>query len=272
MTNLEKLSEKLDCKNYGSYLAARCLFHDDSRPSLMVYEDYYNCLSCGAHGKTENLVKKFSNTMLLNVKTKPDFHNPWSRWLRNSTVENVCRQSLKLMTSQPSLGKYLIQRGITNPVHYCIGYRDDWYIFPITDSDGIIIGGVARANAETNNAQSKYIIPHKQDPDYLYIPDWKLLDTSSEVYLTFGIIDALSLAVLGKAAMSTTTGKRLNPSALDWLRKKIIIVPDQYEEQEAQQIANGLGWRGEVKKIDYPFGTKDFNDLVTHNLLNQFVF
>lgn len=28
----------------------RCAFHDDTKPSMQVYEDGYHCFSCGAHG------------------------------------------------------------------------------------------------------------------------------------------------------------------------------------------------------------------------------
>jgi len=258
---LDQLSEKLDCKHYGSYLASICVFHEDSRPSLMVYPDTYRCLSCGAFGKTQDLLNKLSNTMLLRTNTKQDFTNPFSRWLRNDTVSEVCRKSHNLMTNQPSLAQYLHKRGIAHPEQYGIGYRDDWYTFPITDQDNAIIGAVARANADTNTSKSKYVLPKDQDPNLLYIPDWKLIDTASTVYLTFGILDALSLVIMGYPAMSTTTGKRIDPSALDWLRKKIIIIPDEGEIPDAMNIAKHLGWRGEVKKINYPDGTKDISGI-----------
>ena len=66
---------------------------------------------------------------------------------------------------------------------------------------------------------------------------------------------------MGYPAMSTTTGKRLAPEALDWLRKKIIIIPDEGEVPDAMKIAKQLGWRGEVKQIKYPDGTKDISGI-----------
>lgn len=199
--------------------------------------------------------------MLLRTNTKQDFTNPFSRWLYNDTISGVCRKSHKLLVSQPSLGQYLHKRGIERPEAFGIGYRDDWYTFPITDNNNAVIGAVARANADTNVSKSKYVIPHGQDPNLLYIPDWKLIDKASTVYLTFGILDALSLVIMGYPAMSTTTGKRLNTSALDWCRKKIVIVPDEGEEPDAMKIAKGLGWRGETKRINYPEKCKDINDV-----------
>jgi len=35
-----------------------CPFHDDTKPSLNLYEDHYHCFSCGAHGDIFSLVKE----------------------------------------------------------------------------------------------------------------------------------------------------------------------------------------------------------------------
>ena len=260
---LDTLAEKLDCHHYGHYLAVRCLFHDDTRPSLMIYEDYYHCLSCDAKGKTSTLLNKLDNTTLLFAKTKPDYRNPWSRWTREQSLAKVLKHSWQTLTSQPSLGNYLTNRKIL-PEHQKalgIGYREDWYTIPIRNPDGKIAGAVARANAETNPAKAKYVIPFGQSPNLLYVPSWKRVCEQSEIYLTFGILDAVSLWILGYASMSTTAGKRIEPSAFNDIRKKIIIVPDQGEESSAHQLARQLGWRGFVKRINYPDGTKDINDI-----------
>jgi len=65
--------------------------------------------------------------------------------------------------------------------------------------------------------------------------------------------------------MSTTSGKRLNPLALDNFRRKIFIFPDHGEEKEAFRLATKLGWRGEVIKCNYEDGSKDPSDLLTKN-------
>lgn len=33
----------------------RCAFHDDTKPSMQVYDDGYHCFSCGAHGDVIDL-------------------------------------------------------------------------------------------------------------------------------------------------------------------------------------------------------------------------
>ena len=269
---LDAIYEKCEGSHYGHYLAINCLFHDDTRPSLMVYPDYYRCLSCDAHGKTSDLLKKLDNTLLLLSNTTPDYRNPWSRWLKNNTLPKILKQSWQLLTSQPSLGNYMTGRGISPEWQrkLGIGYREDWYTIHIRNSGLKIVGAVARANAETNLAKAKYVIPSGQNTDLLYVPDWKLLQSSSEIYLTFGILDAITLVIIGKAAMSTTGGKRLNSSALDNFRKRIIIVPDFGETKEALCLAKELGWRGQIMNIDYPEGCKDANDLLTRQVIQRF--
>jgi hypothetical protein len=268
---LDALSEKLEGKNYGHYLAVLCIFHSDSRPSLMIYEDYYNCLSCGAHGTTKSLYKQVcSNTMLLLQPKKQDYSNPWTRWTRNDTLGHVLKTSWQTMCSQPSLGNYLTNRKIDPATQrrLGIGYRDDWFTIPIRDEHRKIVGAVARANGETNTSKSRYVVPHEQNTELLYAPDWKKVLDQPIIYLVFGILDAISLDILGHAALSTTGGKHLNPEALNSLRKRIVIIPDFGEEPEAQYLAKELGWRGNVMKVDYPDNLKDVNDLLVHDRLD----
>jgi hypothetical protein len=268
---LDALSEKLEGKNYGHYLAVLCIFHSDSRPSLMIYEDYYNCLSCGAHGTTKSLYKQVcSNTMLLLQPKKQDYSNPWTRWTRNDTLGHVLKTSWQTMCSQPSLGNYLTNRKIDPATQrrLGIGYRDDWFTIPIRDEHRKIVGAVARANGETNTSKSRYVVPHEQNTELLYAPDWEKVLDQPIVYLVFGILDAVSLDILGHATISTTGGKHLNPEALNSLRKRIVIIPDFGEEPEAQYLAKELGWRGNVMKVDYPDNLKDVNDLLVHDRLD----
>jgi DNA primase len=143
-----------------------------------------------------------------------------------------------------------------------LGWLDDWITFPIYDENGHLIGATARAG-ETNKSTAKYCNVPDMSPNLLYIPDWKMVKLQDKIYLTFGIIDAVTLTQLGYAGISTTTGKRLDHTSLDFLRKRIIIIPDRGEEREAIMLASKLGWRGSVARIDWPDNCKDINDLHT---------
>lgn len=259
---LDELYEKLsDCQHYGSYLACICLFHSDSRPSLMIYPDRYRCLSCGANGKTEKLLERLSGNFVPKID-KPDYQNPFTKWTKTKSLGQALKIAYLTLQDNPSLGAYLVNRGLTNAVQktLSLGYRDDWYTFPVRDTNRCIIGAVARKN-ETNQHPAKYIIPSGQNSNLLYVPDWKRVQENNVVFLTFGILDAISIYQCGYAAMSTTTGKRLDPSALDALRKRIVIFPDRGEEYEALDITSELGWRGKVFKCDWTMDAKDPNDL-----------
>ena len=122
------------------------------------------------------------------------------------------------------------QRGIDQDVQskLHLGLLDGWVTFPIMNMDNKVIGAVARAG-EDNPSKSKYVLPYKQNPNLLYIPSRNKIFAQDILYLTFGILDAVTLYAAGFASAITTTGKRINPSAFDNIRKPIIIIPDEGE-------------------------------------------
>ena len=128
------------------------------------------------------------------------------------------------------------------------------------DESGRIVGAVARAN-ETNTTKSKYVVPNGQDGNLLYIPDWSIHTKARFTFLVFGVLDAVTLSMMGYPAISTLSGKRLDPIALDGWRKQIIFIPDEGEEENAGKIGAMLGWRAWVWRVNWPDGTKDINDV-----------
>lgn len=252
--------EKLEQAHYYDvgYIVSLCIFHSESRPSLFIYPDMYRCASCGHWGKTSDLLEKLDKTHIYPHQEQSYSHNPFTRWLKDNTLSKVIHiANINLPI------KYISDRGISPDIQrqLHLGLLDGWITFPIMNDKGKIIGAVARAG-EDNRSKSKYILPYKQSPDLLYVTDWGRFVTQTNLYLTYGILDAITLYAAGFAAMSTTTGKRINPSAFDKIRKHIIIIPDLSEEREALKLAAKLGWRGKVVQLPYPDGCKDVNDLV----------
>lgn len=259
---LDEVSEYLDwAKPYGDYYAGLCPFHDDHRPSLMVYEDYYHCKSCGAHGTTESLLRK-----LKNQPPKPQvhssFHNPFTRWTKLDPLPRALKIAFDTLENNPSQRIYLRNRCIPDKIQteLGIGYRDGWYTFPIRDKSRKIVGAVARTGSTGDEA--KYVTPSGQDGNLLYVPSWDYIESQPATYAVFGILDTVSLYSLGIASFSTTAGKRLNPEALDGIRRRIIFLPDLGEEVDAWNIVKRLGWRGKVAKCNYPDECKDVNDVL----------
>jgi len=222
----------------------------------MVYEDTYICLACGKRGKTENLLREISGGSVI-IKEHKKSRNPWTKWTRNASLMEACKLANRNLPSE-----YLERRGIP-PEYQCkykLGYRDNWYTFPIFDQNNRLIGATAR-RGEGSNHPAKYINPSGQNPDLLYIPDWELFENKPIIFLTFGILDALSICSLGYAGMSTTTGKKPNPSAFDFIRKRIVVIPDKGEEIEGHTLVSKLGWRGVLAEIPNVWEVKDINEL-----------
>lgn len=258
---LDDLLEVLDgSRRYEHYIASLCPFHDDHRPSLLIFEDYYRCLSCDAHGKTSTLLDKIKGNL-----PKPklsSWHNPFTSWLRDYSLNKIMTSAWKFLKNNPCYGNYLVRRGIPidKQIELGLGWWDGWHTFPITSEENSLVGAVIRCG-EGLDLPAKYVNPSEQDPNLLYVPDWKLIKSHREIYLTFGIIDSISLVLYNLPGMSTTTGKRLDPKALDKFRKRIVFLPDQGEESEALKIASKLGWRGVCPKIRWPDGCKDVSDV-----------
>jgi len=254
MSNLDLVHEKLGGHKYERYVAAICPFHSDARPSLFVYHDRYFCAACGAGGTTESLLRKIGTLPeRISVSTTRTSQNPFTRWLTQfGSIQRICDASIKRHSS------YLEGRGISISVQRTLrlGVMENWIIFPIFNHFNEIIGAVVRQCMESSSG-AKYILPYGQSPQLLYVPSWQLIKDQNEVFVTFGIIDAISLYMLGKASCSTTTGQHINVDAFANIHKKITFVPDELEEKSAYQISTKLGLRGSVKILPYPYGTKD---------------
>jgi len=262
MSYLDRIADRLDrVSRYGNYIVSLCPFHDDQNPSFFVYEDFYICKSCGKQGKPEQLLRKLDKSFRPRPKLAYS-KNPFTKWLQEFSLYELWSASSKLLWKHPQMGTYLHRRGITEKIisRLMIGYRDGWYIFPVLSPKGKIIGAVAR-NSD-NKSRLRYMTPAGQEM-MLYCPNWDRVINSRNLIVVYGTIDAVSLEVLGVPAVTGTLGKRLDPRLFDTIRKNIYIIPDSGEEKEAHLLASQLGWRGNVIKIKYPYGTKDVNDLLT---------
>jgi hypothetical protein len=262
---LDEIYQYLDQpQRYERYIVALCPFHNDTRPSFFIYPDRYYCRSCNVNGLTKSLLYDLKKKQQLFIPRKQKvFRSPWSEWeSRYNDLENILILAHKNLIDKNKTA-YLYKRGIELDTIKTLqlGWLDDWITFPIWNAKGEIIGATARVG-ETNKSSAKYCNYPGMNPNILYVPDWEMIECHTTIYLVFGILDTVSLYQLGYSSLSTTTGKRVDPSAFDEFRKKIVIIPDENEEKDAIWLSSKLGWRGSVMKMIYPEGTKDCNDLL----------
>jgi DNA primase len=244
-------------KSYGHYVMAKCPFHDDHKPSLMINENGFRCLSCGEHGSHRKLLAKYGGNI---PEVETGVISPWRGWIAEGDIARFCYQSHRLLLKFLAQAIYLRKRKIAHLVgELRLGWSDGWYIFPMIDDNDRIFGAISRAG-ETVSGNERYLMP-KGIISPLYVPSWQRIHEMRTIYLTFGVFDAITLYDLGLASISAI-GKSPDPALLSAIRKKIIIIPDRGEERDAKILASKLGWRGGFFSPNYPEGTKDLNDVL----------
>jgi len=258
---LFEIENKFGGKSYKNYVAIVCPFHEDHTPSCIVHADTYSCKSCGAYGKTESLLGSSVEVPIYSLPDKQsEFKNPFSKWSYKQSLKDTLKAAWINNIEHPC--QYLIDRGIPtrSQFKYGIGILENWILFPIDNIQGEIIGATGR-RGENNPSPAKYINPFGQDPNLLYVPDYNIIKRSNHILLVFGILDAVTLAMMGLPAISTTTGKQLGDDPLWKYPGKIIVIPDKHEELDGYKVANKFGLRGKLHLPDYPDDAKDVNDL-----------
>ncbi len=191
-------------------------------------------------------------------------HRPRWTWPLDEYVAERAAALTSGVGDTAGAGLYLEGRGIANMVQLCgIGYDNGWLTFPITSSDASTLGVVARAlPGRASQTSMRYDMPPEQGP-MMYVPDWRAIKDAPEIFVTFGIIDAISLNMVGMAACTSTAGKgSFNPDWLADISRPISIVPDRDEDATAFALAARLDWRGRTLRLDWPAGTDDPNDIL----------
>jgi len=267
---LDDFMEVLDrARRYDKYVAGLCVFHDDAKPSLLVYEDgWFRCRGCGRTGTFETLwrtIQKGGHVVTPPEKTE---WRPPVLPKKKEAIDDLIWKAHQDLLDVPSRGWYLEGRCVGGRVEPCkLGWYNGWYTVPILDADGEPHGVVLRSGPHVEHVSGqRFIQPVGQKP-MLYVPDWNILGSGGKgLVVVYGLIDALSLSECRVPVCTTTGGKdAFPPEWLDGFRGRIGILPDLGEEDTARKLAAKLGWRGMVIKVDWPDGCKDPNDvLVKH--------
>jgi len=266
MIDLNDLSTNLSRVSWhGKYFSCTCPFHNDSQPSLMVYEDGFNCKACGERGSLEKLQNKIrggNKPSVLDTVSSSNRTPSWQTWrTKYGDWHTLAVEAYKRAQQAPFLWNYVTNRRISQTTvdKEMIGWVDRWITLPVFDEQGDFVDLVVRGTADS---QIRYGIRPRVDNDTHLYADWDMINKSSEVYVCFGIFDRLTLTQCGLAAATGISGKEINASLFDDIRKRIYVIPDFREEEDAISLVSQLGWRGKLLVPDYPVGCKDLNDIL----------
>ena len=266
MNNLREIARHLNnVQQYSRYLVASCPFHPDRSPSFFVYPDFFICRSCNAQGPTNRLLERIGAKGITRPKSSQNrTSSPF--WALERHFSGSLGKALQYChKSVDKALPYLYKRGVTDEIVDKLkpGYFEGWVIIPVRSiENGKIKGAIARAIDP--DVRPRYYVPKGQDPNLLFsweAPLSEKFHKVSQIFLVFGIFSALPVYKLGHFAFSSLSGTNLHPSALDHIRKQIIIIGDEREERAAKKLASKLGWRGKALRINYPRDCFDIGDL-----------
>lgn len=254
------------------YFSAICPFphdgHIETHASLLIYADGFSCMGCGRHGTLKYLASKVSKSSNLTSSVKvtiPVVLPKWRKWAyRFGDVPEIARAGHKYLKAFKGHQIFFKYRKIDQFIDAGqFGYIDGWLLFPVFDQTGKVIDIVVRAGAG-KSAGIKYVVKpdsSRKAPN-IYVPNWKRVLESDTVYVPYGMIDAWTFEDLGLPAITGTTGKSLSALQIKPLmNKRIIIVPDRYEESAAYELSKELGMFSKVKLLKWPEGAKDPDDI-----------
>jgi hypothetical protein len=258
----ESLLEKMGEHQYSHYFSAYCPFDEHKTPALLVYDDGKAwCLSCTKQWTHEQIQHKIgSHYSPKKYDTVSAVLPQWKNWEKNyGDLGEIAEAAHRNLVRNKNYQTYLRRRKIHEFIkdgH--LGYLDGWITFPVLDSRLSIIDIVVRS--VQRNTDVRYVIHPGGSDRALYVPCWRQVLESETIYVVYGMIDAISLHLAGLPSVTGMTGKSLSYELLSPLRKRFIIIPDDDEDQEARKLANKLGWRAQVKKIDYDKFGEDIKD------------
>jgi len=276
MSLYDSLFEELGGDNYTSYFYTHCIqgSHADSKPSMCVWEDEdkkegqgrFRCLSCGWNGSHDYLWKFIHGKSFIpskqSMRKEVKFLPNWSKWQRDyGSIEALVESANHNLLTMPIFQSYFNKRQLMDVVKPLkLGYKDTWALFPIFEPQGKIVDVLCRNTLKIGTA--KYVIhPNNQDTPYLYVPNWKRVDSESTVYIVYGIVDAIALEMCGLPVITGSTGKSLSNKRLINLNKKWIIIPDRDEELAARTLAMELGNFTKILRLDFEENEKDPDDV-----------
>lgn len=263
MSLYENLQDRLEnVRTYSDYFMASCVFHTDNHPSLMIHEDGYKCLSCGAKGSLKRLEQKIGSYYRPQHYTVSGILPNWRRWeFEYGDLQGIAEHAHKTLLQFPQFQGFIKKRKYEKFIQQgYFGYIGGWWCFPVLDMAGKLVDIVVRA--VKGKGDSRYVVkPNRDGTRPLYSPNWERVKNSSYIYIPFGIFDAWAFESIGEPCVTGITGQSMDIEKIRSIGKRGIFVPDLGEAETAHRLANQLGWKYRVKELDYPETVKDPDEL-----------
>lgn len=259
-TYLEK--ENLNPREYDNYLSALCPFHRDTQNSLLIYETYYTCKSCGVKGSTKDLLAKLSGS-------DREFHR-----IEGDILLYEAKQYNKYLLNNKELLEYLErERGISRNViaKYYIGFDHHFITIPIFNDKGEVI------NIRKYKPKDTYKMRGLRGKNRPYVFPVANLQVNEPIYLFEGEGDCLTALSLGLNGVTITGGAltKFPRQLIKYIVQKTIFIcydVDKAGRLGAEEVGKQLLEAGasEVSIIELPLkggeDGKDFTDwVVFHN-------
>lgn len=258
---LAQLRDLLEgAQTYENYVASLCPFHEDHKPSLLVFKDgWFRCLACGVSGNYEKLWRKLKGWDASKVVKEATIFSGVSLPSDLDELDVVVGEAHDALLKFDQFRWYLKNRGVDGRIEICrLGWLNGWYTIPVFDRNMTLTGAVMRANSTIQQATGQRFAQPPGQRSMIYCPSWHTYNNRKTLAIVFGMFDALAVSDLGYAVVTATAGKdSFRPEWLDDWRKNIVIFPDEEEYGTAMKLADKLGWRASVYKMDYPEDIKD---------------
>jgi len=267
---IDLLSQYITLKRIGKEYATKCVFHDETKPSLFINfeKGVYYCFGCGASGTLLSLIKKITKKRIKDLYIENFLkRNNKEIDLKENVEKNDVQVNINVFPpideSSKVYKKFLEKRGITFATASIFDIRkgiNEWVgrlIFPVY-FNGKCVGFTSRA--VYSGPPKWFHQPSFDVANYLYGLD---LVNGDEVVLVEGVLDVIKLYQEGVVAVGLF-GTQINDNRIKLLLQKnirnVYICLDGDAEEEIKKVYERLkGWFN-VKVLKLPKG-KDPDDL-----------
>ncbi len=230
-----------DVVRVGANHTCKCMFHEDSNPSMVVHKEFYLCFGCGATGDivswyTDHWKMSFGDALGVaavdaGIELNEDIYEylEKARVERDSRLEELANYRAKL-TENEKAQEYLTGRGLTQETidFFRLGYRPDWHAIaiPMYSKSGNLD---AISYRYMGDGEKRY---HHKNTD-----SWRKGDTfyniraiefeEGPIIVCEGMFDAMSIWQAGFKRVVAIMGGALNDNHIKELGdNSIIFVPD----------------------------------------------